>query len=478
MRIDLVEEAAARGIPSAGRVELWEEHRPRVERAIEALRGARLPDAAEVVPAVIDGLPLHDVDRPLPAGRRRPDDPDELHAFTAVVDDVPEGVPTVGLKDMIAVAGHASSAGLRRPPVPVAERDAWVVERLRDAGVGIRGMLDLDALAYGPTGMSSALGPAINPLDPAVIPGGSSSGSGVAVAAGLVDFSLGTDAGGSNRIPAALTGVVGLKPTRGRIPGAGVMPLAPSLDHLGPLARTVADVAAVLSVIDPRGAAGRGPAVDDGAVIVIGMPSAYFLDELEPAVRTAFDAVLLRLEEDERIRLVEVALTAGGAAGVAQSLVMGAEALASNLATLRTDADVLPEAVRLRLETGLLVPAEAHALALDVGARWGSAVEAAFAECHVMLTPTLPVLSPQIGQVDAALTTTRMPIPAALTRMVAPFNLSGHPALSLPAAQSPGPVPLGVQLIGPRDCDSRLLAVAEVVESIVGPCSGVRPRPR
>ena len=105
MRIDLVEEAAARGIPSAGRVELWEEHRPRVERAIEALRGARLPDAAEVLPAMIDGLPLHDVDRPLPAGRRRPDDPDELHAFTAVVDDVPEGVPTVGLKDMIAVGG-------------------------------------------------------------------------------------------------------------------------------------------------------------------------------------------------------------------------------------------------------------------------------------------------------------------------------------------------------------------------------------
>lgn len=464
---DLAAAAEAERISSDGRLELWEDHRAEVTARIEALQQAEMPPIRSNPPMVSD-MAFDDVAKPVTAQERRPAGSSDKRTFTAFLEEVPSHTPAAGLKDMIAVAGHAVTAGLDSYPSRPAPRDAPVVAALRKAGIGIQGMLDMDALAYGPTGMSSQTGPAINALDPTVLPGGSSSGSAVAVAAGLLDCSLGTDAGGSNRIPAALNGVVGVKPTYGRIPMAGVLPLAPSLDHVGPMARSVNAAAAVFSVIDPKTVSGRGLAIRGDQPIVMGIPSGYFFDELDAATRAAMDVLLQFLREHPRIRLVDVEIPHPEHAAVAQSVILTREALQVNSDLLRTHAAALPDLLRLRLELGLLVPSGAYKLARKYQERWRSTVDAAFTACHVLLTPTLPVRAPLIEQVAVGLTTTQLLTSTALARLVAPFNLSGHPALSIPFAGPKGEMPIGVQLVGPRNRDSELLAVAETVEALIG----------
>lgn len=466
--MDLEAQARAHGISSEGRLDLWEARRQGIAGKVAESKEAGMPPSLPKSPALLGEVAFRDASRTVAAraGGSVSDDP--LRAFTAVFDVEPAGTATVGLKDMIEVAGHANTAGLNQPPGGPADRDASVVARLREAGLGIRGMLDMDSLAYGVTGLTSQVGPAVNALDAEVVAGGSSSGSAVAVAAGLVDCTLGTDAGGSNRIPAALNGVVGFKPTYGRIPNDGVRPLAPSLDHLGPLARTVGEVAALFSVMDPDTPAGHALEVAETDEIVIGLPTSYFFDELDETTRSEMDRLMATLRSHERVRLVDVELPGVEGSASSANFIMAREALQANADLLRRAPETIPEAVRLRLELGVLIPDAVYEESLEFQGRWQSSVDAAFAECHVLLTPTIAAHAPRIGQRTVDLTSVTIPVAAALTRLVSPFNLSGHPALSIPFVSEKSLIPVGVQLVGPRDLDAEFLAVAEAIEEMIG----------
>lgn len=405
--------------------------------------------------------------RPLSAGRLNAVGADESRAFTEVFSAVPGQQPAIGIKDMFAVERRSVGVGTRAYKSEPATADAAVVTRLRAAGVGIAGMLNMHALAYGATGLSSEIGPTVNAIDSSVMPGGSSSGSGAAVAGGYVDYALGTDTGGSVRIPAALNGVVGFKPTFDRVSCDGVVPLSETLDHVGALARTVSDLAAIFSVIDPDSTTGQGMSLVGTDTIIVGLPSHFFLDELDALTRTGFSKVVETLQADGRYQIVEVDLPGAELASAAHLSVLATEALRTNLEILRSHGDELPEDVRLRLELGSLVTADDYQHGLEFQRRWKASVEGSFASCHILLTPTLAAIAPSITNQPVRLSSGDFLPQAALTRMTAPFNLSHHPAVTIPFSVLGSAVPMGVQLVGPLNSDPELVGIAETVENIL-----------
>ena len=325
----------------------------------------------------------------------------------------------------------------------------------------------MHSLAYGATGLSSDPHPVLNALDTSRIPGGSSSGSGVAVASGIVDFSVGTDTGGSVRIPAAANGVFGFKPTWGRIPTEGVVPLAPTLDHVGPIARSVTGVTQLFTTMDPETDPFSGLEICPGAELTVGVPHDYFLDELDEVVRASFEQFVASLSNHPGLRVVPVSLPGSSLTPAAQLGIMAPEALTSHLGLLQTRPDQLPPDVRLRLELGLLVTDQSYRRAMEFRNHWQNEVESAMKHVDVLLTPTLPCLPPRIDSTTVRLTSIETPIQKAVTRLTAPFNLSGHPAISIPFRMTPESFPIGLQLIGPLGHDLRLLAVADHIERII-----------
>ncbi len=369
----------------------------------------------------------------------------------------------VGIKDLLKVEGCAVTAGTRAHRAGLAVRDAPAVHALRAAGATIRGTINLHALAYGATGTSGDWGVPQNPASPGAIPGGSSSGSAVAVAEGSAALTLGTDTSGSIRIPAALCGVVGLKPTRGLVSLEGCHPLSPSLDHVGPLAGSVDVVAAATGTLAgwhswqlPQEPQGR---------IRVGVLGGYFDEGLSAPIRAALDEALTVLDR-AGVELTPVELGLARHIPGAQIAVLGAEALATNLPTLRAHGRELPADVRLRLEAGLARTDEQLTVARELTVRWRRQVDAALAHCHVLLCPTtaIPATAPEVShvEVDGDLVTVQF----SLTRLTMPFNFSGHPAISLPWRDSGGTL-LGVQLIGRTAGDQDLLAVASHVEQLL-----------
>ena len=394
----------------------------------------------------------------------------------------------VGVKDLLDVEGCTATAGTRAHRAAPARRDAPAVHALRATGATIRGTTNLHALAYGATGTSSDWGVPHNPASPGAIPGGSSSGSAAAVAEGSAALTLGTDTSGSIRIPAALCGVVGLKPTRGLINLEGCHPLAPTQDLLRPLAGSVAVVAAAMSAMagwDSSGASTPGGSGAGGSTpggsgagedawqlpeeprgrIRIGVLGGYFDEGLSAPIRVALDAALTLLDA-AGVELTPVELCLARHIPGAQIVVLGAEALATNLPTLRAHGRELPADVRLRLEAGLARTDEQQAVARELTVRWRRQVDAALAHCHVLLCPTTAITAtaPEVShvEVDGDLVTVQF----SLTRLTMPFNFSGHPAISLPWRDSAGTL-LGVQLIGRTGGDQDLLAVASHVEQLL-----------
>ena len=464
---NLAELAIQRALDSEGRIDLWELHRNEYQHHFDRLLAFGFPELAGRRAPMISELEFSLADTPLVAGPRNLRGREASLAFTSYFEEVPEGRPSAGIKDMIHVAGHSNTCATQAFEATRAENDAPIVSDLRAAGVGIAGMLNQHALAYGATGLSSEMGHAVNALDPEVIPGGSSSGSAVAVAAGLVDFAIGTDTGGSVRIPASLNGVVGFKPTYGRVPVDGIVPLAPSLDHVGLLARTVRDAAAVFSIIDPESSVGRGRQLSDEREIVIGLPRSYFLEELDDSTRESFNRLIQLLESVPQVRLVDIRLQGADLVAAGQLAVLAAQAMNVHLDLLRGRAELLPDDVRLRLELGMLVPSEAYEQALRFQKYWRRSVEVAFSSCHLLLTPTVPVNAPRVDSRTVRLSTVDVPMQAAVTRLTSPFNLSGHPAITLPFPETDRRIPMGVQMVAPWGADTKFLAVARVVESML-----------
>jgi aspartyl-tRNA(Asn)/glutamyl-tRNA(Gln) amidotransferase subunit A len=377
----------------------------------------------------------------------------ELNAFVTVCtgEDGRDGIP-LAVKDLFDTAGVRTTYGSRMFTAHVPERTAEAVARLERAGHVVVGKTNLHEFAYGVTSENPHFGPVRNPADTRRIAGGSSGGSAVAVAAGMSAVALGTDTGGSIRIPAALCGVAGFKPTYGAVPVDGVFSLAPSLDHVGPLAPTVdgcADAFAVLA------GAERAEAVDLDAVTVGVSEDAFELceDEVEHAVRAA----LARLP-----RCVPLAFPALDAFDNRHILHTEARASHAGLFPVRA-AEYGPD-VRERLEAADASSAD------DVRRSRGDL--AAFAdEClrtveHVDLLalPTVPIVAPLLGTREVAVRGRTLPLRDVLTRNVRVFNSLGWPALAVPCPVGDGELPVSVQLVGRPGEDALVLGAGLALE--------------
>lgn len=359
--------------------------------------------------------------------------------FVLPLDLGPSGGPRIAVKDTIDVAGAPTRAGSAAfDDAPPATAHARVVQALLDAGWRVIGKTNLHELAFGTTGINHHTGTPTNPRWPDRVPGGSSSGSAVAVAAGVVPVALGTDTGGSIRTPAACCGVFGFKPTFGRVSRDGVMPAASSLDCVGPIAADMDGIVRALQAIAP----GFGALPDLPPRLRIGLvdvPAA-------PAARAAVRAALARCPHG----LSEVALPAFDDAYRAGLSVINREnwlACAHLLAGGRLGADI---AARLR-RAGETTDADV-AEAERVRARFAAEVDAALDACDVLALPTLAAPPPLVR--DAADTSAAV----GMTTLVRPFNLSGHPALTLPLDDADG-LPVGLQLVAARGADERLAAI-------------------
>jgi aspartyl-tRNA(Asn)/glutamyl-tRNA(Gln) amidotransferase subunit A len=376
------------------------------------------------------------------------------------------GVP-LALKDIFDTAGVETASGARAFRGNVPAEDAFVVRKLREAGAILVGKLNMHEIAYGLTNTNPHFGTCRNPWDTERVPGGSSGGSASALAAGLCEISLGTDTGGSIRLPAGARGIVGLKPTFGRVSRRGVLNLSWSLDHVGPMTRTVRDAAHVLDAIAgpdeldawcsdravDRYAGGLGAPVDG---LRIGIPTDHFFEgvdgPVEQAVRAAIDVLKAQGAE-----LVDVPLPHTRDGYYPLLAILGAEASAFHAERLRDRPDDFGEDVRLRLLFGR----ELSATDVVIARRWQWLVREDFrralGQCDVMAMPTIPHVAPRIGDVVP-----RDP-GTAWNRFMAPANLAGLPAISVPCGFVEG-LPVGLQITGRPFDETTVLQVAYAYE--------------
>jgi aspartyl-tRNA(Asn)/glutamyl-tRNA(Gln) amidotransferase subunit A len=374
------------------------------------------------------------------------------------------GIP-VSIKDLFDVAGQATTAASKLRAGVIARRDAESVARLRAAGAVFVGKTNLHEFAFGTTNEDSAFGPARNPFDPKRSPGGSSGGSAASVAAGMALATLGTDTGGSIRIPAAACGLVGLKPRFGEISCDGVVPLGRSLDHVGPLTRTVQDAGMLYDVL--RGADRPGESRTAAtSPLTIGVLRGFFVDRLETDIRRLFDEALERMRRGgHTVRQVEVPHADLIPTTYLHTVLPEAAAYHATMLDTRP-ADYSP-GVRLRLEMGRYVLAEDYIRAQHVRDLLRGEIDQALGSVDVAALPTLPIPAPPIGADSVPMGDGPEPVRAAMLRLTQVFNLTGHAAMSVPMGRTPAGLPGGFQLAG-RDTD-RLLRAALALEPHINP---------
>ncbi|HXT17359.1 MAG TPA: amidase [Gemmatimonadaceae bacterium] len=368
---------------------------------------------------------------------------------------------TISIKDLIDIEGQPTTAGSRVRDGHVAEHDAPVVQRLRNAGAILIGKTNLHEFAFGTTSEESAFGAVHNPLDVTRSAGGSSGGSAAAVASGMGRASIGTDTGGSIRIPAAACGIVGLKPSLGEVPTDGVVALSTTFDHVGPITRDVADAALIWSVLAEQ----PMPALDLGRAPRLGLLGGYFTKLLERDVRSAFDAAIERLRR-------EGATTAPRELAHADSIVPAYVNISMPEAAHWHGADIDEHAndyqppVLERLHRGRTILAVDYLAAFDTRETLRRAVDDLLADCDALALPTLPIIPPSHGQVDAMMGNGEtIPVRAAMLRLTQLFNITGHPAISVPVPVKG--LPVGLQLVGRRGRTDDLLRVAARCESLL-----------
>ena len=353
--------------------------------------------------------------------------------------------PRVAVKDIIDMAGAPTTAGSRvvaEAAVP-AETDAACLAGLRAAGGQIVGRANLHELALGVTGINPWFGTPVNPLGASLAPGGSSSGSGVAVATGEATLAYGTDTGGSIRIPAACCGICGLKTTWGRIPLDGVRLLAPSLDTVGPMAADVAGLILGMQLLEP----GFGPAAEPGPLRAGRLPV--------PAAPEVDDAVTAALRATSwEVSYVDPEDWRAATRWTATLLV--AEAYQTNKDILERYADRISPDVARRLDDGRQAAPAAVAAAVDGRVTWQAQLAALFERFDLLVTPTLAILPPTLDRATELLK----------ARYTMPVNLAGVPALALPIPAR-GPLPASIQLVSAPGTEERLLAAATAMEAAI-----------
>jgi aspartyl-tRNA(Asn)/glutamyl-tRNA(Gln) amidotransferase subunit A len=381
------------------------------------------------------------------------------------------GIP-VSLKDLIDMRGVRTSAASKMRHDHVAAADAPVTTRLREAGAVIVGKCNLHEFAYGTTSEDTAFGAVRNPINPARSAGGSSGGSAAAVAAGMSLASIGTDTGGSIRIPAAACGVVGLKPSWSEVSAEGVVPLSRSLDHVGPLARSVPDAWMVFRALTGRHV-GPPPPPADIRALRIGVPRPYFFDVLDVDVRARTHEALDRLSA-AGASVVDVEIEGTAHVGTIYLHIALPEASAYHASALDKHPDRYTLPVRLRLEMGRTVLAEDYVRAQIGRERWRAAVDAAFerAGCDVLALPALAIPAPPLGASSVRVGEGTEPVRGVMLRLTQPFNLSRHPAVTMPSGLTRDGLPCGLQLVGRANGTDELLASALACEPYVAVGAG------
>ena len=374
------------------------------------------------------------------------------------------GVP-ISIKDLLDVRGVPTTAASRVREGHVAERDAPAIAHLREAGAVFIGKTNLHEFAFGTTSEDSAFGPVRNPHDPTRSPGGSSGGSAVSVATSMALASIGTDTGGSIRIPAAACGIVGLKAALGEVSIDGVVPLSRTLDHVGPLAQSVTDACLVHHAL-MGDAAAQPPAPMPIHGLRLAVPRTYFCDLLDDDVRARFEEALERLRTaGAHIDDVEIP-HASDIAPVYLHIVLG-DAAAYHATALEAMPERYTAPVRIRLEMGRYVMAEDYVRALAGREQLKREVDAALAQHDALILPTLPIPAPTIGANTVQIGAVAEPVRNLMLRLTQPFNVTGHPAISMPSGLTPAGLPCAVQLVGRKMQTDALLRVALACETLV-----------
>ena len=378
------------------------------------------------------------------------------------------GVP-LAHKDMYYDAGHVVTCGSKIRKDYVATTTSTALQRLKDQGTVRLGSLQMSEFAYGPTGHNAHFGAVGNPWAPAHITGGSSSGSGAAVAARLTFAALGSDTGGSIRMPAHFCGVTGLKTTVGLISRAGAMPLSQSLDTVGPLARTAEDCALLTGLIagvDPADPTTSTRAVPDylaatrGSLhgMTIGVPSAFYIEDLDADVARVLDDTKATLAR-EGARVVEVTLPEQRQLTAASQLVLAVEAAGFHAQWMRERAQDYGPQVLMRLQNALGVPALTYLEAL----RWRGVALAEFVAAidgvDAVLAPVSPVPAPTIAESDVGNSLSAEAVIQRLTRFTRPINYLGLPSLAVPCGFAASGLPIGLQLFGRAFDEATLLRI-------------------
>lgn len=371
------------------------------------------------------------------------------------------GIP-VSIKDLVDVAGTPTTSASAVPPRH-AHHDAPVTANLRRAGAVIVGKTNLHEFAFGTTSEETAFGAVRNPLDTTRSAGGSSGGAAAAIVAGMCYGSVGTDTGGSIRIPSAACGITGLKATDGEISCEDVVPLSHTLDHVGPMARTVADTALLFAAMrNGSTSASDVPAPSEGA-LWLGVPRAYFFDKLDDDTGAVFDATRSALERaGHGIQDADIP-HATHTADVYLHIVL-AEAAWYHAPLLERHADKYSPGVRLRIEMGRYIQAEDYIRAMHARNVLRRAVDRALEGLDALMLPALAIGAPVLGSTSADLRSGREPIRAIMLRLTQLFNITGHPAIAVPCGNGADGLPRSLQLVGHRGGTERLLQVAAAIE--------------
>jgi aspartyl-tRNA(Asn)/glutamyl-tRNA(Gln) amidotransferase subunit A len=378
------------------------------------------------------------------------------------------GIP-ISIKDLFYTKGIRTTAGSSILKRFVPQRNAAAIDSLLDAGCILLGKTNIHEFAYGCTNINPHYGPVCNPWNPAHISGGSSGGSAASVVTGQAVASLGTDTGGSIRIPAAACGCIGFKPTYGRISLDGVIPLAGSLDHVGPLSRCVMDSALLYQAL--AGPMAWSPYSEKSAFSMIrkhirglriGLPRQYFFCRIQSPVQKAIQTACEVFEQLGAV-ICELNLPGLGETASIAADITAAEALAYHIKWLDKNPDKYGKDLRIRLEQSRKMTALTYLQALQKKEKLTEQMERTLDSVHALLTPTLPMTAPKIIECQTR-GNRQDEIRTALLSLTRPANISGLPAISVPCGFSHG-LPIGMQIIGRRHDEATTLRIAYAYET-------------
>lgn len=371
------------------------------------------------------------------------------------------GIP-YSCKDLFDVKGLPTTGGSRVLQDNIAESDAVSVASMNAAGAIFLGKNNLHEFAYGATGENLLYGTAPNPYDQSRLAGGSSSGSAAAVGFGLCAAALGTDTGGSVRAPAALCGLVGFKPTYGRISTEGVLPYSWTLDHIGTVTRNSADASKLFDVL-AQSKPKTGEPLSGLKSLTIGIPETFFYDNADDEILVSVEQLIDNLKA-AGAQIKSVKMPSMEFTRTVSLTVQMPEALSYHNRYLESRGELYSQDFRAGLALGQCLLAEQYVRAKRFIETYRRDTEAVFSDVDLLLTPATPSIAPEIGVVDVNINSYREPAGNAITRFTSFFNMTGHPAITFPCGMHSKGLPIAAQLIGRHYEDEFLLGVAELVE--------------